>query len=108
MSDTYQAVYDAVRSRISGGDIGTAVESAMRNENFGHYFQMACNEMQQAASEYARPCAVFKPALSQDGNAWIAVLGDLPTGVVGCGKTPSEAMYDFDLAWFKSAETPAK
>ncbi|MER1644682.1 hypothetical protein KC875_08780 [Enterobacter hormaechei] len=49
MSDTYQAVYDAVRSRISNGDIGSAVENVMRAENVGHYFQMACADIQQSA-----------------------------------------------------------
>lgn len=103
MSDTYQAVYDAVRSRIGSADIGGAVESVMRCENFGHYFQMACQEMQTSAVEHGRPCAVFKPTLTQDGNAWLAVLGDLPTGVVGCGESPAAAMSDFDAAFYRSA-----
>lgn len=90
---------------MSNGDIGSAVESAMRNENFGHYFQMACHEMQNAAAEHGRPCAVFKPTLSQDGNAWLAILGDLPTGVVGVGDSPSEAMHDFDKKWFEKAKS---
>lgn len=104
MSDTYQAVYDAVRSRISGGNISDAVETVLRGENIGHYFQMACHEMQGAAVEHGRPCAVFKPTLTQDGNAWLAVLGDLPTGVVGCGESPAAAMADFDAAFYKTAE----
>lgn len=103
MSDTYQAVYDAVRSRLGGCDIGAAVESAMRNENVGHYFQQTCYEMQSAAQEHGRPSAVFKPTLTQDGNAWLAVLGDLPTGVVGCGDSPAMAMADFDSAWYRKA-----
>lgn len=104
MSDTYQAVYDAVRSRISGGNISDAVETVLRGENIGHYFQMACHEMQGAAVEHSRPCAVFRPVLIQDGNAWMAIYGDLPTGVVGCGSSPSEAMFDFDVAWHKSTK----
>jgi len=103
MIDSYQAVYDAVRSKISGCDIGNAIESVIRNENIGHYFQMACDAIQQSAYEHARPSAVFKPTLTQDGNAWLAVYGDLPTGVVGCGNSPSDAMYDFDRAWNASA-----
>ena len=106
MSDTYQAVYDAVRSRIGGADIGGAVESVLRGENIGHYFQMACAAIEQSASEHGRPSAVFKPALKQDGSAWLAVLGDLPTGVVGCGSTPAEAMADFDVQWHVKAKVP--
>ncbi|HBC9089468.1 TPA: hypothetical protein KE767_004481 [Citrobacter koseri] len=101
MSDTYQAVYDAVRSRISNADVGSAIESAMRDAQISFYFdRMAC-VFDEYASEQARPCVVFKPTLSQDGNAWLAVLGDIPTGVVGCGDSPAEAMYDFDKKWFK-------
>ena len=39
MSDTYQATYDAVRSRVGNGDIGAAVESAMHSMNIGHYVE---------------------------------------------------------------------
>lgn len=101
MSDTYQAVYDAVRSRIGGADIGSAIESVMRGENIGHYFQQACYELQNSAVEHGRPCVVFKPTLTQDGNAWLAVLGDLPTGVVGCGDSPAQAMAAFDKNWYE-------
>ncbi|MCO5781776.1 hypothetical protein [Citrobacter meridianamericanus] len=105
MSDTYQAVYDAVRSRISNGDIGSAVESAMREANISFYFdRMAC-VFDEYTSEQARPCVVFKPTLSQDGNAWLAIFGDLPTGVVGVGDSPAAAMYDFDKKWFEKTNT---
>ncbi len=105
MSDTYQAVYDAVRSRISNGDIGSAVESAMRDAQISFYFDRMANVFEESVGEQSRPCVVFKPTLSQDGNAWIAVLGDLPTGVVGCGASPHEAMYDFDKKWFEKTAT---
>lgn len=29
MSDSYQAIYDAVRSKISGGDIGSVVHDVL-------------------------------------------------------------------------------
>ena len=104
MSDTYQAVYDAVRSKISNADVGSAIESAMRDAQISFYFdRMAC-AFDEYASEQARPCVVFKPTLSQDGNKWLAILGDLPTGVVGCGDSPADAMYDFDKKWFKKED----
>lgn len=37
--DTYQPIYDAVRSRLSNGDIGAAIESALRSENIGFLLQ---------------------------------------------------------------------
>lgn len=100
MGDTYQAVYDAVRSKIINADVGHAIECAMRDAQISFYFdRMAC-AFDEYISEQARPCVVFKPKLSQDGNAWLAILGDIPTGVVGCGNSPADAMHDFDMKWF--------
>ena len=86
MSNAYQAVYDAIQ-----------------NENIGHYFAMIQEQMRIIFHEHATPAAIYRPTLSQDGNAWLAIYGDLPTGVVGTGSSPEEAMQDFNKAWFKSA-----
>lgn len=101
MSD-YQAIYDAVRSRISGGNIGEAVSDVARNA-FDISWQMDAikTEFTAAAQEMQRPSVLFKPTLIQDGAAWLAILGDLPTGVVGVGETPAAAMADFDAVWLK-------
>jgi hypothetical protein len=112
MSDSYQAIYDAMRSRISGGNIGEAVDSALRSANIGHYCEMAFRAVQQATSEYERPSAVFRPALTRDGDHWCALYGDdLVRGVSGFGKSPAEAMWAFDTAWHEKikqadAESP--
>jgi len=53
------------------------------------------------------PHVLMRPTLIQYGNAWLAIYGDLPTGVVGTGSTPAEAMADFDAAWTLPARTPA-
>lgn len=67
-----------------------------------HNALMALLSIQQAVFEYERPSVVFKPRLSQDGDSWLAVFGDnIATGVVGTGKSPAEAMYDFDQQWQK-------
>lgn len=51
-------------------------------------------------SEYDRPCVLWKPKLSIDGNQWCALYGDnLQDGVAGFGDTPAKAMHDFDRAW---------
>lgn len=52
------------------------------------------------------PHVLMRPTLVQDGNAWLAIYGELPTGVVGTGSTPQEAMYDFDQAWNRPAISP--
>ena len=103
MSDSYQAIYDAVRSKISGGDIFEAARQAF---DISWYADQVKVSFQEAASEMTRPSVLFKPVLSQDGNTWIAVFGDMPTGVVGVGDTPAAAMYDFDAAWFRKAVVP--
>ena len=99
MSD-YQAIYDAVRSKITGGDIGSVVADIARNAfDISWQIDAVKSEFLAVAHEMQRPSAIFKPTLTQDGNAWLAILGDLPTGVVGCGNTPAEAMIDFDRVW---------
>ncbi|MEG1654825.1 MAG: hypothetical protein RRZ38_15820 [Hafnia sp.] len=88
MTDTYNAVVDAILK-----------------ENIGHYFHMATISIAEQFHEYSRPSAVFRPQLSQDGDAWLAIYGDLPTGVVGCGESPAEAMADFDKKWHEKTKT---
>ena len=61
-----------------------------------------CQEMfREMISEHSRPCVLFKPKLSLDGNSWIACFGEnLQEGVVGTGDSPALAMSDFDRAWY--------
>lgn len=104
MSDTYQAVYDAVRSRIGGADIGGAIESALRCENIGHYAQMVCISAQDTAAAineaHTTPSAIYRPKIYPDGNQWCALYGDdLQSGVCGFGDSPALAMADFDKSW---------
>jgi hypothetical protein len=83
MSEVYQAIYDV-----------------FRNENAGHYMQMAASEVQQTAAYYQSPSAIYRPALSIDGDKWCALYGeDLQAGVCGFGDSPAQAMADFDRAW---------
>ena len=105
--DSYQPIFDAVRSKINGGNISEAVANAIREQNWSHYIQQAAYEWQIAASEQTRPCVVFKPALSRDGDHWCALFGEnLADGVVAFGKSPSEAMYEFDKAWYAKLIVP--
>ncbi len=53
-----------------------------------------------AARELTRPCVVFRPTLTRDGDKWCALFGDdLQDGVAGFGDTPKAAMLAFDAAW---------
>lgn len=98
--DSYQPIYDAVRSRISNGDIGYAVESVLRECSFSTYFDSACNEFKEAAWEHGKPSAVYRPKLYPDGDMWCALYGEnLQEGIAGFGETPEKAMGDFDRRW---------
>lgn len=102
--DTYQPIFDAVRSRLSNGDIGQAVADAIREANVAHHVECAFinigAEVSRAVDLYARPSAIYKPSMSIDGNQWCALYGDnLQDGVAGFGDSPADAMADFDMAW---------
>ena len=95
--DSYQAVYDAVRSRVNQVDLGAAVESVLTACGFDHYAMQIRVAHQEAASEHMRPCVMFRPSIQVDGNMWCALYGkDLQSGIAGFGKSVSDAMHDFD------------
>ena len=101
MSD-YQAIYDAVRSRIHNGDVGQAIENAVRAAGIDFAARMAGAAIQTAVSEYERPSVLFRPKLYMEGAQWCALYGDdLQNGVAGFGDSPSAAMHDFDDQWVK-------
>lgn len=105
MSDTYQAIYDAVRSRISHGNVGDAVAEVARSAfDISYAVQGLTQEISsyadQVASAHRAPSAVYKPKLSIDGKQWCALYGDdLQSGVAGFGDSPAAAMAAFDKAW---------
>jgi|SRR5580693_10742710 hypothetical protein len=109
MSDSYQAIYDAVRSRISGGNISEVVSDALRNAfDFSSAREMLQQQIYAVGYEMARPSVIFKPTLSEDGDHWCALYGeDLATGVCAFGKTPEAAMVAFDKAWHIQKTTSA-
>lgn len=107
MSDSYQAIYEAVRSRISGGNISDAVSEAARNAfDVGNLWQHAQQEIYCVSHAMQRPSVLYRPELSADGSKWCALYGpDLQVGVAGFGDTPAAAMEAFDHAW-THARTP--
>jgi len=101
--DSYQPIYDAVRSRISGGNASEAVADACRQAfDISHTLAILQQEFCIAAGEMARPSVVYKPTLTPDGDMWCVVLGEnLVEGIAGFGKTVAEAMTAFDRAFYK-------
>ncbi len=103
-----QELYDAVRSKIYGGDIGSAVDRVLRDcFDISFAVDQVKHEFICAAYEQQRPSVLFRPSLFADGNQWCALLGDdLQVGIAGFGDTPAAAMWAFDDAFAKS-KTPA-
>jgi hypothetical protein len=106
--DSYQAVYDATRSRINPVNTHDVVERAAREAfDMGNARAMLIEQIYSAGNEMVRPSAIYRPRLLLDGTKWCALYGDnLMDGVAGFGDTPAEAMAAFDLAWTKE-RTPA-
>lgn len=101
MSETYDAIYSAVRSKITGGNISEAVREAMRLScDFSHAAQAAHQAAIIIEAEQTRPSVLYRPDLAKDGNMWSALYGsNIQEGVCGYGETPAAAMAAFDKAW---------
>lgn len=107
MSDNYQAVYDAVRSRINPCNTQDILETAAREAfDISWQKQHLQQEIYAVSHEMQRPSVLYRPQIMADGTMWCVLLGDnLQEGVSGFGKTPAEAMAAFDQA-FLTGLTP--
>ena len=106
--DSYQAIYDAVRSRISGANIGEAVSDVARSAfDISHLTSMVAQDFSIAAAEQQRPFVLLKPRMFPDGNQWCALYGEnLQDGVAGFGDTPAKAASDFNVQWLNAKVGP--
>lgn len=105
MSDTYQAVYDAVRSKLGNCDVGAAVNEAIAQQAQGLSWAIESVKEEHLRSTYMQqaPHVLMRPSISIDGNQWCALYGEnLQDGVAGFGDSPALAMHAFDLQWGKS------
>lgn len=98
---SYEAIYDAVRSRISGGNIGDVAERVIREHFDISYLKDRANGLLGGLEhDLRRPFVLMRPAMMLDGNKWCALYGEnLQDGVAGFGDSPDEASYDFDKSW---------
>jgi hypothetical protein len=97
--DSYQAIYDATRQSLRNTDVGAAIKEACCLDA-SHIIAMLGQEFSMAAYSMGTPSAIYRPAISVDGNKWCALYGsNLHDGVAGFGDSPAEAMSDFDKAW---------
>lgn len=105
MSDNYQAVYDAVRSRFNGCDTSQAVESAIGNAFSNMYVipEVVRGCISEVAIEMMRPFFLLRPKVFPDGDMWCALYGEnLQEGVCAFGETPAKASTQFDIEWLNA------
>ena len=101
--DSYQAIYDSVRSRIGSFDGNALADRIAAKFDFSYYAETIKNEFLNTAFEMQRPSTVHKPKLSIDGDKWCALYGEnLQDGVAGFGDSPAQALSDFDKNWHKT------
>lgn len=106
MSDSYQAIYDAVRSKIGSCDPAQIIREACHFDA-SWAIDSIRQDFSTAAYEMQRPSAIYRPTLGRDGSQWGALYGpNLMEGVAGFGDTPALAMADFDKNWFNEKVMP--
>ena len=108
--ETYQPIYDAIRSRVHSCDVGEVVMRAAREAfDTGNLVPLAQEAIGILTHAYDRPSAVYRPTISLDGNMYCALYGaDLMAGVAGFGETMEKAMWDFDQNWYKQSAPKMK
>lgn len=103
MSDAYQPIYDAVRSRIGGANVGDIVHDVIAGSfDFSGTKALIHEAVCVVRDEQLRPSVLYRPRISRDGSVWYALYGEnLQEGVVGFGDSPASAMLAFDAAWIR-------
>ena len=104
MSDSYQPIFDAVRSRIHNADVGDAVERAIRERfDVSHVIALAQEAIASVSLEHQRPCVLFRPKLYQEFSTkiWVAYYDPSPQDEIasdkkilfGTGASPALAIF---------------
>ena len=96
---TYQATYDAVRSRLGNCDIGSAVRDSI-DQQFGNVGSQLTDAIQAILVEHMRPSVLYRPSLMLILGQWVASFEECEAR----GDSPDEAMRAFDREWFRSVK----
>ena len=100
---SYQAIYDAVRSRIHGFDSSQLIDQIARQFDISSEKERIQDQVMSILEDHRQPSILYRPSLSRDGDQWCALYGnDLQCSVAGFGKSPGKAMHDFDKNWYKT------
>ena len=98
--DSYQPIYDAVRSRIGSFDGSRLINAIACKFDVSYHTEIIKQEALNTLYEWGRPSMILKPKIYIDGTRWCALYGeDLMAGVAGFGESPDGAMRDFDRIW---------
>jgi len=84
--DNYQAIYDAVRSRMGYLDTSYLVDRIVQCFDYSSQISAA---IQSIEIHHTSPHVLMRPKLSIDGDQWCALYGEnLQDGVAGFGDSP--------------------
>lgn len=107
--DTYQPIYDAVRSRIHSCDIDAIVRERIPSLDTFSIEQAFRSMASDIYSMATRPFVLMRPSLSIDGNQWCALYGEnLQDGIAGFGESVEKAAADFDRNYYARLDSPGK
>lgn len=100
----FDAVYQATLNCLRGDYMGV-FERAVRDAHSVEWWRVQ-HEFSNAAIAMQETHVLMRPKLFMDGSSWCALYGEnLMEGVAGFGKSPAEAMADFDRNWNKKITT---
>jgi hypothetical protein len=100
MSDSYQAIYDAVRSRIQGANVESAVREAM---DFSWQKERMVECFREATVEMQLPSVLYRADIRQETDGrWSCCY----SGVVAFGRSPAEAASHFNYYAWLGQPTP--
>lgn len=102
MSDSYQAIYDATRSRINPTPASSVYDAARDQFDISWQKKILQQEIAAVSMSMQRPSVLYRPQIFPEGNQWCALYGtNIQEGVAGFGDSPADAMDAFDVAWFQ-------
>ena len=75
-------------------------EESYWNEKFNQEFHLLQNYYSYLSELVAQPSVLYSPRIFKDGDKWYALYGtNIQDGVCGFGKTPAEAIKNFNKEW---------
>ena len=94
-----QEVYNAVIQSFRGFNAQQLISEISSRMDISFAVDHIRRSIEEAVTA---PSTLFRPKIYMDGNQWCALYGEnLQDGVAGFGKSPADAMANFDANWDK-------